>query len=241
VFSNWYNAIWQHKQNYKGEIFSSHSLTLRTGFVVIFHHQCVNDIFKLKWPLSLKPLIPGKSLSYSEGGTAQIFSLRIVTYYLRWNLEESSRITCTYIEVEVNLLPTVSRPVCLGVGLPSGAHDQIFVSVWRMRVSWLMVPSLTRGRVCNLLYNCSGPCQSSHSWIKVPQNLRSYLTLSFETPPTWRVRSPYLHPPRTGWLSYTPGHWVPFPSLLTTRRDTVEVFYPASTQGLYLYILFNSI
>jgi hypothetical protein len=25
---------------------------------------------------------------------------------------------------------------------------------------------------------------------------------------------------------YTPGHWVPFPSPLTTRRATVEVFYP---------------
>jgi hypothetical protein len=33
------------------------------------------------------------------------------------------------VEVEVNLRPTASLPVCLGVGLPSGAHDQIFFSV----------------------------------------------------------------------------------------------------------------
>jgi hypothetical protein len=54
----------------------------------------------------------------------------------------------------------------------------------------------------------SGPCQSSHSWVKVPQNSRLYFTVSSETPPTWRARSPYLYPPGTGWSSYTPGHWV---------------------------------
>jgi hypothetical protein len=32
----------------------------------------------------------------------------------------------TKVEVEVNLQPTVSRPVCLDVGLSSEAHDQIF-------------------------------------------------------------------------------------------------------------------
>jgi hypothetical protein len=35
----------------------------------------------------------------------------------------------------------------------------------------------------------------------------------------WRARSLYLYCPGTGWPSYTPGHWVPFLSPLTTRRD----------------------
>jgi hypothetical protein len=56
----------------------------------------------------------------------------------------------------------------------------------------------------------SGPCQSSHSWVEVPQNSRLYFTVSFETPPTWRASFSYLYPPGTGWPSYTPGHWVPF-------------------------------
>jgi hypothetical protein len=69
----------------------------------------------------------------------------------------------------------------------------------------------------------SGPCQSSHPWVEVPQNSRPYFTLSFEIP-TWRSRFPYLYPPGRRLPSYTPRHWVPFLSPLTTRRATVEVF-----------------
>jgi hypothetical protein len=50
-----------------------------------------------------------------------------------------------------------------------------------------------------------------------PAELGPYFTVSFETPLTWRSMSPYLYSPRTGWLSYTPGHWVSSPSPLTTR------------------------
>jgi hypothetical protein len=55
----------------------------------------------------------------------------------------------------------------------------------------------------------SGPCQSSHSLVQVPQNSLPYFAVSFETPPTWSARSPYLYTSGTGWPSYTPGHWIP--------------------------------
>jgi hypothetical protein len=56
---------------------------------------------------------------------------------------------------------------------------------------------------------------------------RNHTLLSSEVPKTWSARFPYLYPPGTGWPSYTPRHWVPFTSPLTTRRASVEVFLPS--------------
>jgi hypothetical protein len=58
-------------------------------------------------------------------------------------------------EIEVNLRPTDSRPVCLGVRHPSGTRDQFFfllkISFRQLRFCYFVAPSLMRGRACNLL------------------------------------------------------------------------------------------
>jgi hypothetical protein len=61
----------------------------------------------------------------------------------------------TRAEVEVKLRPTVNRPVCPAVKHPSGTRDQFFflfdVFFRQLRICYFVAPSLTRGRVCNLL------------------------------------------------------------------------------------------
>jgi hypothetical protein len=59
------------------------------------------------------------------------------------------------VGVEVNLRPTVIRPVCLGVKRPSGTSDQFFflleMSFRQLPLCYFVATSLTKGRVCNLL------------------------------------------------------------------------------------------
>jgi hypothetical protein len=93
-----------------------------------------------------------------------------------------------------------------------------------LQVWYFVAPSLTRGRVCNLLLLLI--LASAVPWDSRPY----FIVPILETPPTWRANSPYLYPPGTGWPSYTRGHWVTFPSPLTTRRATVEVFYLTSSR-----------
>jgi hypothetical protein len=132
-------------------------------------------------------------------------------------------------EVEVKLRSTVRRPARLGVRHPSGNRYQfsflLEIFFKQLRVCYFVAPSLTRGRVCNLLLLWV-LASAVPLGVLVPRDPRPYFSVPIlETSPTWRARSPYLYPPGRGWPRYAPGHWVPFQPPLTTRR---EVFYPTS-------------
>jgi hypothetical protein len=133
------------------------------------------------------------------------------------------------VKVEVILRSMVSLPFCLGVGHPSVAHDQIFITVGQLRASWCGAPSLTRGWICNLLVlMLLGLVSAVTLGSKSLQNSWPYITVSFETPLTRRDRSSYLYPPGTGWHSYTPRHWVPFLLPLTTRGGIINLLHGQS-------------
>jgi hypothetical protein len=70
---------------------------------------------------------------------------------------EGSLLHSQELQVAVNLRPTFRRPVCPGVRRPSGTRYKFFflleISFRQLWLCYFVAPSLTKGRVCNLLYN----------------------------------------------------------------------------------------
>jgi hypothetical protein len=72
---------------------------------------------------------------------------------LRWRYSTPpphGRLIILKVKVMLLVRPTISRPVCLGIKHPSGAYDQIFITVRQFLVCWCGALSLTRERVCRL-------------------------------------------------------------------------------------------
>jgi hypothetical protein len=63
-------------------------------------------------------------------GMGNLSSIRVTLYpqNLALTSPTSGSRSVGIIEVEVNLRPTVSRPVCIDVRRPSGTREQIFLS-----------------------------------------------------------------------------------------------------------------
>jgi hypothetical protein len=103
----------------------------------------------------------------------------------------------TKVQVEVKLRPTVGRPVCLGVGLPSGAHDQTFCflsgNCWFLDVGH---PLWREDGSVIYSYNFFWVLPEQSLSGPIPQNSRPYFIISFETPPNLEGQIPVFISPR---------------------------------------------
>jgi hypothetical protein len=88
--------------------------------------------------------------------TTSVFSSTVADLH-EWRLsyewrsaDDSSTTESRRLSLSLILLPTVSRPVCLGIKHLSEAYDQIFITVRELRFCWCGALSLTRGRVSRL-------------------------------------------------------------------------------------------
>jgi hypothetical protein len=74
------------------------------------------------------------------------------------------------------------------------------------------------------LYNCFRGLWGQSLSGRSPQYSWLEFAVLYETPLTWRAKSPYLYLPGMGLPSNSRGYWVPFSSPFTIRRARVEVF-----------------
>jgi hypothetical protein len=120
------------------------------------------------------------------------------------------------IELSPMLRPTVSRAVSLGIKHPSGAYDQILITVRQLRVCWCVGRFLWR-EDGSVVCNCYWPSQAQSFSGPSPLGLATRFYCLRDS------RLPISSPP-------------------TTRRVTVEVFDPASTRaGPYLSVTSSNI
>jgi hypothetical protein len=135
----------------------------------------------------------------------------------RYKAKVKNYLTTDSVSVSLSWCQAIIR------ALPNFSFSMKF-SFRQLLVCYFMAPSLTRGRVCNLLFllglvgavPLGSESRGTQDHILLSQFVR------FHQP-----RGPGLRiciPPGTGWPSYIPGQWIPFPSPLTTRRATVEIF-----------------
>jgi hypothetical protein len=84
------------------------------------------------------------------------------------------------------LRSTVRRPVYLGIKHPSGAYDQIIITVWQLRVCWFgaLSPTKRTGLSCTI---AAGLRQRSHSRVRVPWISGPYLTVSVKVKVTLQL------------------------------------------------------
>jgi hypothetical protein len=184
------------------------------------------------------PCSPGVYLSALNFRIPDLLSMKSDMYIMAPEpISTATSVASHCFEVEVNFRPTVSRSVCLGVGHPSGTRDQFFfpLEIVFRQLGTVVAPSLTRRRVCNLLYNCFCTLQDQSLLCRGPAEL----TVIFYCPiwdPQLGWPGPRIYiPQEEGGPVILPGTWFPFYRLLRLagRRWMYSIPPPHGSQTVF--------
>jgi hypothetical protein len=164
----------------------------------------MNNAGAIQVSLNYPPPVPSHTITSNH--TFRYSSFRVHDSLTTTDLGDDYILThsLVQVQVQVTLRLTVSQSVSKSwCRAPSGAHDQMFITIERYGFVFLW-DALSDERMGLSFLHATGPCQRSLSRVRVPCVSRPHFTVS-------DLRHPFSSPP-------------------TTRRVTVEVFDPASTR-----------
>jgi hypothetical protein len=112
-------------------------------------------LIKHRYSFAFTSFIRRETLKIKQGHN----TLKNIFLYWKFHLQLMMMMMMMMMMLMLMLMLIYGRQsVCLGVRRPSGTRDQFFflfeISFRQLWVCYFVAPSLTRKRVCNLLYNC---------------------------------------------------------------------------------------
>jgi hypothetical protein len=172
----------------------------------------------------------GRPLWREVGSVSYCQCHQCLVHCQRFKIIYIVHVTCfKYMHCQYHSIYKVEVEVCPGVRRPSGTRDQFFflleISFRQLRLCYFVAPSLTRGRVCNLLVQLLLGLVRAVTLGSKSRRTHGHILLShLRLPQPGGPGSCIYIPQEQGGPVIPPGTGFPFCRLLRLAGTTVDLF-----------------